>query len=407
MPVIHRAFYDKEHEPFVQSAFYGEDGRCRVAFAKTMCTNPTRIRNPNRGYKKMKFADTETQFIEVPCGHCDECVKLRQLFFVQRVQMEALENHLFFASITYNNKMIPEIGTSTGHTIRFVDTHDIVNMFKRLRRHNAFGRPFRYVGVTEHGSKRGRPHVHILFFVPKYPGDTLPEMLELQDKMFKAVLKEWRRNVNGSRSRYAEYEQCCTYIRRFIRGKLRSTYDLHYVNPVLSDGQEGDVAFYVSKYMIKESKQLKRLQRGLRMNLEDDEYNDTWKKVKPRWFASPGFGTNAKFIKLNKYEPSKKVIDYIRYCIEYSKKEFDSPKFINPINGQTFPLGRYYVNRADCYTIEDQEFFWKKRLEKGQTREDNVTIKTRDTGQMLISIDNSRLKYESLEFDYDDYDELF
>lgn len=377
------------------------------AYANNMCTNPQKIRNPNRGYKSMIYADTESQFIYVPCGHCDECVKLRQMFFVQRVQMESLENHLFFASITYNNQMMPKIGTSTGRDIKYVNTKDVVNMFKRLRVHNEFGRPFRYVGVTELGSKRGRPHVHILFFVPKRDTDTLADCLEMESIMFKAVLKEWRRNVSGSRSRYAEYKQCCTYIRRFVRGKLRSTYDLHYVNPVLSDGQEADVAFYVSKYMIKESEQLKRLQRGLKLNLEEDEYKDTWKMVKPRWFASPGFGLNAEFIRLNEYKPSKRVIDYLRNCIEYSKKEFDSPKFINPIDGKTFPLSRYYVNRGDCYTIEDQEFFWKKRLEKGQTREDNVTIKTRDTGQMLISIDNSRLKYESLEFDYDDYDELF
>lgn len=355
----------------------------------------------------MRFADTESQYIEVPCGHCDECRKLRQIFFVQRVQMEALENHLFFCTITYNEKMIPKIGTSTGHEIRCVDTRDIVKMFKRLRIHNSFSRPFRYVGVTELGSKRGRPHAHILFFIPKEPGDTVAEMLELEHVMFNAVLKEWRRNTNGSRSRYADYEQCCTFIRRVIRGKLRSTYDLHYVNPILTDGQEGDVAFYVSKYMMKESEQLKRLQRGLHMNLNEDEYKDTWKMVKPKWFSSPGFGLNAKFIKLNVYEPSQKVLDYIRYCIEYSKKEFNSPKFINPIDGSTFPLSRYYVNRGDCYTVDDQEFFRNKRIKAGESREDNMTIPKRTSTDMLASIEQTRLKYENLEFDYDDFNELF
>lgn len=372
-----------------------------------MCTNPQRIRNPNRYYKKMKFADTKTQYIEVPCGHCDECVKLRQLFFVQRVQMEALENHLFFCSITYNNKMIREIGTSTGRLIKYVDTQDIVKMFKRLRVHNEFGRPFRYVGVTELGSKRGRPHAHILFFIPKKPGDTRAELLEMEDVMFKAVLKEWRRNTNGSRSRYTEYEPCCTYVRRFIRGKLRSTYDLHWVNPILTDGSEADVAFYVSKYMIKESEQLKRLQRGLKLNLEEEEYKDTWKMVKPKWFASPEFGLNAEFIKLNEYKPSEKVVKYLKWCIEESKKEYDSPKFINPLDGKTFPLGRYYVNRGDIYTTEDQEYFWRKRISKGLSREDNIAIPERNGKQMQEDIDRSRLKMERLEFDYDDFEELF
>lgn len=372
-----------------------------------MCTNPTRIRNPNKGYKRMKYTDTETQWIDVPCGHCDECVKLRQIFFVQRVQMEALENHLFFCSMTYNEKMIPKIGTSTGYDIKYVDTQDVVKMFKRLRRHNDFGRPFRYVGVTELGSKRGRPHVHIIFLIPKQPGDTTANMYELEHVMFKAVLKEWQRNKNRARNRHAKFEPCCTYIRKFIRGKLRSTYDLHYVNPILTDGQEADVAFYVSKYMIKESEQLKRLQRALKLNLDEDEYKATWKMVKPRWFSSPGFGLNAKFIELNKYKPSERVLKWIRDGIEYSKKEFDSPKFINPITGQTFPLSRYYVNREDCYTQSDQEYFWRKRIEKGKSRTDNVNIQERTTEQMITSINNSRLKNERLEFDYDDFNELF
>lgn len=253
--------------------------------------------------------------------------------------------------------MIPKLGLSTGYDVRFVDTSDVVNMFKRLRRSDAFGRPFRYVGVTELGSKRGRPHVHILFFIPKYDGDSLPLLYDLEHKMFKCVLSEWKRRVNYGVGRSAKFLPCCTYVQRFVRGKLRSTFDLHYVNPVLTDGSVGDVAFYVSKYMIKESDKLKSLQRALKLNLPDDEYADVWKLVKPRWFASPQFGLNSSFNCLNDYTPSPVVLNYIRHCVDVSKSEFDSPKFINPVDGSAFPLGRYYINRADCFTVVDKDFF--------------------------------------------------
>lgn len=357
----------------------------------------------------MKFVDTVSKFIYVPCGHCDECTRLRQIFFVQRVQMEALENHIFFASLTYNNDMIPTIGLSDGYDCRFVDTMDVVNMFKRLRVHDVFGRPFRFVAVTELGSKRGRPHVHILFFLPKYPGDTLADCLNLEHTLFNGVLSEWKRNVSRSRSRYAVYKPCCTYVRKMVRGKLRSTYDLHYVNPVLSDGSIGDVAFYVSKYMIKESEKVKSLQRVLRLNLPEDEYKSVWKIVKPRWFSSPLFGLNGKFNALNDYTPSPVVLDYIHDCIAYSRKEFDSPKFRNPVDGSFWPLGRYYVNRGDCYSVDDHAFFWYKSVVDGSKRSDNLStvVADRELSSVLASIDNSRLKLDSLEFDYDDFDELF
>ena len=48
--------------------------------------------------------------------------------------------------------------TSTGYSIRFADVTDVQKMFKRLRKKNAFGRPFRYLAVSELGSKKGRPH---------------------------------------------------------------------------------------------------------------------------------------------------------------------------------------------------------------------------------------------------------
>lgn len=125
-----------------------------------MCISPVSIENPNFG-RHDRFAfmkDTVSRRINVPCGVCPECVQHRQLQFVQRLQMEELVNHLFFCTLTYNNDCLPNVGTSTGYSIRYADVSDVQNMMKRLRKRNAFGRPFRYFGVSELGSKRGRPH---------------------------------------------------------------------------------------------------------------------------------------------------------------------------------------------------------------------------------------------------------
>lgn len=125
-----------------------------------MCLSPVKIRNPNLGMTgpNAQFKDCVSRYIEVPCGVCAQCVANRQLQFVQRLQMEELVNHLFFCTLTYNNESLPSLVTSTGYTIRYADVSDVQKMFKRLRKRNAFGRPFRYFGVSEFGSELGRPH---------------------------------------------------------------------------------------------------------------------------------------------------------------------------------------------------------------------------------------------------------
>lgn len=126
-----------------------------------MCSNPQTIPNPNFGLqdKGLGFMkDCVSKYILVPCGHCRECIANKQMQLVQRVQMEELENHIFFASITYNNEMLPYCLCSNGRQIRFADKRDVQSMMKRLRKSNVFGRPFRYLAVSELGASKGRPH---------------------------------------------------------------------------------------------------------------------------------------------------------------------------------------------------------------------------------------------------------
>lgn len=184
---------------------------------------------------------------------------------VQRIQAEAFGNYLFFATLTYNNESLPKIDVN-GFSISYADITDLQNTFKRLRKSNAFGRSFRYAAVSELGGKHGRPHFHVIFLVPKYKDDdenSFPFILE--HVMFKALLAEWRRNYGSTRK--PDYRPLCTYAARFSQGKLKSNYDLHYVVPYNSSDGSSDVAFYVFKYMLKDSPVKSDFSRPLNLTL--------------------------------------------------------------------------------------------------------------------------------------------
>lgn len=336
-----------------------------------MCLHPISIPNPNYGNKSpliKQIKDTTSQRIMVPCGTCPECIRLRQMYFVQRVQMESLDNHLFFCTITYNNDSIPVVSTSTGYDIRFSDVADVQKMFKRLRKSNAFGRPFRHFSVSELGGKNSRPHFHILFMLPKYPSDTLHDCMNLEKVLFEAVKSEWRRNYGSTRS--PVYRPCCDFIRYFSRGRWRGTYDLTFVNPVTAGGSCTRVAFYVVKYMLKPSRRATRLQQALHLNLPEDEYNDIWSMVKPRHFESEAFGLGQGLVD-GKPKPTPQVYAYLRKCIDLSKHGPNPfPKFFLLESGKSFPLCRYYKHNPDIFTLSD---FWDFFFSSHE-REDNMII---------------------------------
>lgn len=360
-----------------------------------MCLSPIRIRNPNLGLvgPNAQFKDTTSQMIDVPCGVCAECVAARQMQYVQRLQMEELVNHLFFCTLTYNNESLPQVVTSTGYSIRYADVADVQRMFKRLRKRNAFGRPFRYFAVSELGGKKGRPHFHIIFIVPKREDDTFHDCMNLEKVMFDEVLAEWKRNVappvwsekKGKfipNSAHPDYRPLCTYVRKFVNGKLRTNFDLHYVNPMLSDGGSADVAFYVLKYMMKPSNRALRLQQALHLNLDADEYDDIWSLVRPRHFESEAFGLGlaeydrqaAKSEHRRRYKVAPEVLEHLRKGIALSKRQPGEtmPSYILPDDGSLRPLAKYYKSNGDIYTMLDfLDFFYaSKKIDA-----DNVIVK--------------------------------
>lgn len=123
-----------------------------------MCDKPTLIENPYYGLSNVALNflhDTTHKFLPVPCGHCRTCIALRQSYFIQRCQMECLDNDMWFFTITYQNSMLPR-RVVNGRSIAYPDFTDVQKMFKRIRKRNFFGASFRYFVVSEYGGEKHR-----------------------------------------------------------------------------------------------------------------------------------------------------------------------------------------------------------------------------------------------------------
>lgn len=357
-----------------------------------MCDSPILIDNPYKGLSKVGLNflhDTKSLKIAVPCGNCRTCISLRQSYFVQRCQMESLDNHLFMLTLTYSDKMIPSVKVN-GHILRYPDWTDVQKMFKRLRNR---GLKFSYLACSEYGSKHHRPHFHAILSVPKGPNDRRNDIRNLEEKLQNMFLGEWRRNYGSDKK--PKYKDLCEKIFSF-RGR---TFDLHYIDPISSENGEQDVAFYVTKYIFKSDKWVDSLKSALKFNCSPEDFVKYWKLLKPRACVSKRFGSD---------DPKRKtdsVRFHIRKGIDFAKSSNSPfPFFINPLSGQTFPLAPYYQRKF--ITLDDALFFFKLNFPDSvdattESEMRNLTkVKLNEVSLNKIrNLINSRLT--SFDFNYD------
>lgn len=244
----------------------------------------------------------------------------------------------------------------------------------------------------------GHIHFHILFMLPKYKDDTFNDCQFFERVLFDEVLKEWRRNYGSTRK--PDYRPLCTYVRKYVRGKLRTNFDLHYVNPSLSDNGMADVAFYVLKYMMKPSNRAIRLRQALQLNLSQEEFEDVWKVVKPRHFESEalGLGTSAcqKMPFRKRYIGSPVILEHLKKGVALSKKMDEPiPSFFSLIDGSSHPLAKYYKNNPDVFSMQDYfDFFYAQK----NIGSDNVVVKDYVHGSQLIKrVDDFEKKVRHLD----------
>lgn len=322
-----------------------------------MCLKPILIKNPHYGdqpigYKKLK--DCTNEKILVPCGNCAECIAIKQMEYVQRIQMESLKNWLFMATVTYKNDTIPTLITSQDYEYRYADTKDFTNTLKRLRRNNTYEFPFRTIYVSERGGKGGRPHIHALFIFKKDNiGKNCEDAQNFAIEHEWDLFNEWKRVTK--KGRYSESYALSDYRESFRYGIKHKTYDFHFVDPRLTEDGVADVAFYVLKYMLKGSEHEEKIKQALFLNYEEKEAKKYWETIKSRKEASFGMGLNI----WDKQKYDWDIIEYLRQCIEESKRiKNPYPLFYVPERIMQFPLAKYYKNNGLLYNMKDaMQFF--------------------------------------------------
>lgn len=97
--------------------------------------------------------------IQVPCGHCLLCTERKKNSFAARCAMECQSHdHLpLFVTLTYRDEDLPD----------GLKYSDVQYFLKRLRiglKRDGFDVNLRFAGCGEYGTKRQRPHYHLLIW---------------------------------------------------------------------------------------------------------------------------------------------------------------------------------------------------------------------------------------------------
>lgn len=406
-----------------------------------MCLSPIKIKDPNYklGYKMLigdehkhwqhlrtntdKYGIHQGPYMYVPCGHCSQCIAIAQMEMVQRIQMEALNSTIYMGTLTYRNETLPRITTSQGYEYRYAQHRDATNMIRRLRDNNAFGIPFKYLIVSERGSKRARPHFHILLlFKNDDIGPTRMDKWSFENTYKWTLFNEWKRKISGT-TRDAKYTNLCEYRESKQGRRIRRTYDFHWVDPRKTDSGITDAAFYVLKYMLKSSTHEEKIRQALMLNYWDAEnfeiYEQSeaymlWNTIKSKKEFSLGFGLGIDFSKqghcrkITEQICDEDILSYLKGCISDSKKQnTEYAYYYCPENLSTFPLANYYKKYGWIYSDEDEEYFYNINPQRYEARYLIPENLTRDQLNKQISDFNRIVKFQEMEDIADGFDDLF
>lgn len=341
-----------------------------------MCYTPITIPNLNYHSKvaaALGYKDTENSKIQVPCKKCSACRARAQSDVLQRVQLESLNSYVFMFTLTYNNKTVPKHVLPGVAELMYPDKSDVTNMFKRIRKNSYFGsRHFKYMVCSEYSPQHARPHYHGLLFLQKLKDDDKFTRFNLESLAFSTLLSEWKRNVATTiakrdtarykkgevipNTRNPEYVPLCTYVCSYRCRKVRSTYDLHFVEENTSSGSN-DVSYYVSKYLFKDSSAVKYIWKCIYQYYKDDKVGakDCFDKVfKCTSRKSQNFGGIYTYDSYSEYRSNRcnlsleyndNVFDYILDMGKISKFTDKPLQFFDIYTGKTMPLCKYFINK--------------------------------------------------------------
>lgn len=298
-------------------------------------------------------------YLRVPCGHCPECASLKQAYLSQRVQLLSTDHYVFFQTLTIQDKFM-KYKDVNGYRHRYFDITYFQNYVKYLRKYNTFHADFKYMAVTEYGGTYHRPHMHILYFIPKetpYYKELVRNCVdatsrnnvirEYASRMFWTLLKLWRHN-SGS-TKFPVWEP----YTRFVSRNGRRNYDFQYINEHVHGNNSMNVTHYVTKYVLKFDDWVVKKQQALHLNLEQEEYKRIWQYLKPRLLISKHFGDNSKYFK-----------DYVAPSFDYTLKQLDKSRddnelryyFINIYTKQVVPMAPYIRDKFMFNELREELF---------------------------------------------------
>lgn len=283
-----------------------------------MCRKPRLIKNPYLGLggKGINYLhDTTHEFIEVPCGFCDQCIAYRQSSFMQRIQMESLTSYLFFFTLTYNNASLPYVSVGE-YTLPVPDYRDIQLCFKRLNKDYNYN--LQWLICSEYGSQNHRPHYHGILAIPK---TYISEHISVIENQLVDRLKyQWCTILSTG-----ERKPNCDYIWT----PKGHTFDCHYIKPIPS--HDSDVSYYVTKYCLKYDPYVSKLVSKICLDssLSPEETSYLLGKVRPKVNISKGLG----------YWKNPEVRTYILSCLD---KCSENPTFYDVNTGKPMAMARYY-----------------------------------------------------------------
>lgn len=115
--------------------------------------------------------------IKVPCGKCVGCHANKCRDYTTRSihefysDLDKNHNNSMFITLTFNNDMLEKRELNENQSNYSVSRNEIVKFNKRLRYRikKDFGKEIVIYGSGEYGSKKGRPHYHLLIYGFKFP----------------------------------------------------------------------------------------------------------------------------------------------------------------------------------------------------------------------------------------------
>lgn len=133
-----------------------------------MCYRPLHIFNP-----KLSPTFRDRVYIDVPCGHCEECKKRQRSdwfvrsFFQWKENNDVFHGVTLYVTLTYNNTWIPRL---PNHEPCFSKSN-VQKFLKRFRitMQRQFAMDFKNIKyfITSEYGEQGRPHHHGLIFIPR------------------------------------------------------------------------------------------------------------------------------------------------------------------------------------------------------------------------------------------------